>query len=144
MQAGRRFRFGRHAYNQLDMDQRERVRRAVEAPVGEAAKLLDASPNADAHTRLTILIDGWGRGLAAGLEELAVAVRELERSSATDREISTDEPGGEPSRGAASPEGEQRGRGEARDLSEAGEEQLREEAQRSREETAALREEAPP
>jgi hypothetical protein len=125
------------------MDQRERVRRAVEAPVGEAAKLLDASPNADAHTRLTILIDGWGRGLAAGLEELAVAVRELERSSATDREISTDEPGGEPSRGAASPEGEQRGR-EARDLSEAGEEQLREEAQRSREETAALREEAPP
>jgi hypothetical protein len=62
------------------MPNRERVARAIEGPVEEAAKLLAELTDTDAHTRLTIAIDGWGRGLAAGLEELAVAVDELHRS----------------------------------------------------------------
>jgi hypothetical protein len=66
------------------MSNRERVLRAIEAPVEEAAKLLAELTDADAHTRLTIALDGWGRGLAAGLEELAVAVDELRRSTGED------------------------------------------------------------
>ena len=63
------------------MAERERVQKAIEAPVDEAAKLLAESPAADLETRLAMRIDGWGRGLAAGLEELAIAVEELRRST---------------------------------------------------------------
>jgi len=62
--------------------ERERVKKAIEAPVAEAAKLLEESRGADAETRLAMRIDGWGRGLAAGLEELAVSLAELRRSAA--------------------------------------------------------------
>ena len=63
------------------MAERERVQKAIEAPVEEAAKLLAEASEADAETRLAMRIDGWGRGLAAGLEELAIAVEELRRST---------------------------------------------------------------
>ena len=59
------------------MAERERVREAIQTPVDEAVKLLDASPNADEHVRLQMLINGWGRGIAAGLEELAIAIGDL-------------------------------------------------------------------
>ena len=124
------------------MDERERVRRAIEGPVGEAVRLLNESPTADVQTRLTILINGWGRGLAAGLEELAVAVRDLRRSPATDAEISSSEPDAQPSSAGSSPASEKSEHREAQELSEADEGQLRAQAERSREATAALREEA--
>ena len=63
------------------MPERERVTKAIEAPVAEAAKLLAEASEADVETRLAMRIDGWGRGLAAGLEELAIAVEELRRAS---------------------------------------------------------------
>ena len=61
------------------MAERERVQKAIEAPVEEASKLLAESSESDVETRLAMRIDGWGRGLAAGLEELAIAVAELRR-----------------------------------------------------------------
>lgn len=63
------------------MSERDRVTKAIEAPVEAATKLLDESRAADLETRLAMRIDGWGRGLAAGLEELAIAVSELRRAS---------------------------------------------------------------
>jgi hypothetical protein len=59
---------------------RERIRLAIEAPVGEAEKLLSELKDADSETRLSILISGWSRGLASALEELAIAVDELQQS----------------------------------------------------------------
>jgi hypothetical protein len=50
------------------MPERERVQQAVEGSVAEAMKLLDEARGADTETRLMILINGWGRGLSAGLE----------------------------------------------------------------------------
>ena len=64
------------------MAERERVKKAIEARVEESAKLLAESSESDVETRLAMRIDGWGRGLAAGLEELAVAVAELRRQGA--------------------------------------------------------------
>jgi hypothetical protein len=66
------------------MAERERVKTAIEAPVAEAAKLLDESRGSDVETRLAMLIDGWGRGLAAGLEELAIAVGDLRGAPGVD------------------------------------------------------------
>jgi hypothetical protein len=63
------------------MAERERVKQAIETPVDEAAKLLEELPHGDLETRVAILIDGWGRGLAAGLEEIAIAIGELRRAS---------------------------------------------------------------
>ena len=68
------------------MAERERVKRAIEAPVADAAKLLEESRAADAETRLAMLIDGWGRGLAAGLEELAIAMTDLRRARSDEAE----------------------------------------------------------
>jgi hypothetical protein len=96
--------------------ERERVKKAIEAPVEAAGKLLDESPRGDVETRLAMLIDGWGRGLAAGLEELAIALADLRGESNDDGQAQT-----APSRT---------------------EDQLRADAERSREETAALRDEA--
>ena len=61
------------------MATRDRVREAIEAPTAEAGKLLAELREGDDHERLTILIDGWGRGLAAALEELALTLDELQR-----------------------------------------------------------------
>ena len=65
------------------MGLRERIRRAVQEPVNEAEKLLDELQDADGETKLSILISGWGRGLAAGLEELAIAIDEQPQQPAT-------------------------------------------------------------
>ena len=59
------------------MAERERVQKAVERPVAEAVKLLDETRGADTEKRLMMLINGWGRGLSAGLEELAIAIEEI-------------------------------------------------------------------
>jgi hypothetical protein len=67
--------------------ERERVKRAIEAPVADAAKPLEESRAADAETRLAMLIDGWGRGLAAGLEELAIAMTDLRRARSDEAEL---------------------------------------------------------
>jgi hypothetical protein len=58
---------------------REAVHDAIQGPVEQATKLAADVPEDDPHTRLTILIDGWGRGLAAGLEELAATLDEVRR-----------------------------------------------------------------
>src|SRR5207247_9473705 len=71
------------------MGQRKRVQRAIEAPVSEADKLLADLQNADSETRMSILISGWGRGLAAGLEELAIAVDELQQQNADTMSVPT-------------------------------------------------------
>jgi hypothetical protein len=51
---------------------RDRVREAIESSVDEAARTLAEAPDADDHVRLTILLEGWFRGLAGALEEIAV------------------------------------------------------------------------
>src|SRR4051795_3576218 len=70
---------------------RERIRKAIEAPVRDAEKLLNELSDADGDTRLSILISGWSRGLAAALEELAIAVDEL-RQPATRATAETSPP----------------------------------------------------
>jgi hypothetical protein len=120
------------------MAERERVRSAIEAPVDAAAKLLDESAHADVETRLAMLIDGWGRGLAAGLEELAIAVAELRRAPSVD-DVRTQPPATH-----HAPEAETSNE-EAIDNDDhvvRSEDELRAEAARSREATAALREES--
>ncbi|HEX3806747.1 MAG TPA: hypothetical protein VHV52_08195 [Gaiellaceae bacterium] len=61
------------------MGVRERVVDAIGDPVNEAEKLLAEAQHADEHTRLTILMTGWFRGLAAALEELAIELDEQHR-----------------------------------------------------------------
>ncbi len=120
------------------MAERERVKAAIDASVERAAKLLDELPKGDVETRLTILIEGWGRALAAGLEELAIAVADLRREPSTD-DASAQPPRATPpakAADAASSDEEARGGGVR------GEDELRAEAARSRQETAALREES--
>jgi hypothetical protein len=119
------------------MADRERVKKAIEAPVDAATKLLDEMPKGDVETRLAMLIDGWGRGLAAGLEELAISIGELRRAPASDKAGTP----ASPPRPAppAEPDGkiETAGGDEART-----EEELQAQAVRSRKETAALRDES--
>jgi hypothetical protein len=118
---------------------RERIRLAIEAPVGEAEKLLNELKDADSETRLSILISGWSRGLAGALEELAIAVDELQQSGrrATAETSPPSVPEEAGSEQAAT--GEQ---AEHTDLEEAGDERLVDEARRSREQTAELQKEA--
>ena len=117
------------------MGARDRVRDAIQASVDDAQRDLRDLQDADSETRLTVLIDGWARGLAAALEELAIAVDELERlrpeASAPEREPvpTLDEPAGEPE-----------DRAEQLDLAGADEDRLTEEARRSRAATAELQE----
>lgn len=61
------------------MGARERVVDAIEAPVTEAEKLLAEAQHADEHTRLTILMTAWFRGIAGALEELALELDEQRR-----------------------------------------------------------------
>lgn len=117
------------------MAERERVKRAIEAPVDEAAKLLDESSGAELETRLAMRIDGWGRGLAAGLEELAVTLAELRRAAAPDK------PHEPPSTPGPSPRDDGGAEVEA-EHEVRSEEELRAEAARSREATTALRQES--
>lgn len=125
------------------MSERERVRHAIEGPVEEAVKLVDASAAADVETRLSMLINGWGRGLAAGLEELAIAVGDLRRHpgpTAPEPEPELESARQRPPAKSAEPEQEEPEQDEDRS---ADEEELRRRAVRSREETAELREETP-
>jgi hypothetical protein len=59
------------------MSLRDRVHKAIEGPVGQADKLLAEYDGADAAAKLEILIGGWGRGISAALEEIAIAVDDL-------------------------------------------------------------------
>ena len=59
------------------MGVRERVQRAIEGPVADAAKLVDEAAHADDHTKLSLQLNGWFRGISAALEELAVELEVL-------------------------------------------------------------------
>ena len=59
------------------MGVRERVQRAIEGPVTDAAKLVDEAVHADDHTKLSLQLNGWFRGISAALEELAVELEVL-------------------------------------------------------------------
>jgi hypothetical protein len=118
------------------MGVRERVQEAIQAPVEAAAQELRELQDADVETRLTLLIDGWARGLAAALEELAVAIDDLERrrpvpSAGEQPAVPAVE---EPARDVGD-------RPEELDLEGAGEDRLIDEARRSRAATAELRKE---
>jgi hypothetical protein len=121
------------------MAERERVQQAVESSVAEAMKLLDEARGADTETRLMILINGWGRGLSAGLEELALAIEGFRRADAV-------EPMPHHTRDERPPE--QPEASESADVpddsnkEQPDEEQLRARAVDSRAATASLREEA--
>lgn len=119
---------------------RTRVRLAIETPVTESESLLNELTDADVETRLSILIRGWGRGVAAALEELAIAVEELQRTRPPQRAPEPAEPTPIEDQAAeeqAAPE-EHVPQANAADR---GEEQLADQARRSREETAKLQEE---
>jgi len=66
------------------MGLRERVQQAIAGPVGESERLLNDLPTADAETKLSILVSGWGRGLSAALEELAIAIDDLQGQRTTE------------------------------------------------------------
>jgi hypothetical protein len=116
------------------MGLRERVQQAIAGPVGESERLLNDLPTADAETKLSILISGWGRGLSAALEELAIAIDDLQGQRTTETPAATplsrqaEETSSEPA--------------ERTDLTNADEGQLIDEARKSREETADAREKA--
>ncbi len=121
------------------MGLRERVQRALEGPVGESERLLTDLPNADAETKLSLLISGWGRGVSAALEELAIAIDELreQRTTArldpTERGQATEQKQPHAAAGSSSKQAERTGLNE---------EQLIDEARESSEETAEVRKEA--
>jgi hypothetical protein len=117
---------------------RERIRQAIEAPVGEAEKLLNELKDADSETRLSILISGWSRGLAAALEELAITVDEL-RQPGPRATAETSSPG--VAEEAVSEQAATEEETAHADLAEAGDERLLDEARRSREQTAELQKE---
>ena len=118
---------------------RERIRKAIEAPVGEAEKLLNELQDADGETKLSILISGWSRGLAAALEELAIAVDELRRPGP--QATTETSPPPEVDEGVSEPAATEERAAHA-DLEEVGDDRLLDEARRSREQTAELREQA--
>ncbi|HLX77438.1 MAG TPA: hypothetical protein VKR27_01015, partial [Acidimicrobiales bacterium] len=121
------------------MPERDRVRRATEDSVSEAGRLLDQARGADGETRLMILITVGGRGLAAGLEELALAVESM-RQAGTSEPASDglDRPGPRPTE-AAVPTKQPDKQADETDRVDADEESLRARAAESREATAALR-----
>jgi hypothetical protein len=59
------------------MSLQARVHTALEAPVVAAEKILDELPEDDAQERLAIQLDGWGRGIADALEEIAIDLDSL-------------------------------------------------------------------
>jgi hypothetical protein len=116
---------------------RIRVHEAVEAAVRDAADLAERS-NADGETRLRMVVDGWGRGLAAALEELAVSVDELWRLMAPSDPEPEQAPGPPQAPSRAEPAAES-----SPPVTDEDEEQLRARAAASRAETKALGEEKP-
>jgi hypothetical protein len=116
------------------MGLRERVQQAIAGPVGESERLLNDLPTADAETKLSILVSGWGRGLSAALEELAIAIDDLQGQRTTETPATTP-----PSKQAEETSSEPT---ERTDLTNADEAQLIDEARKSREETADAREKA--
>jgi hypothetical protein len=116
------------------MGLRERVQQAIAGPVGESERLLNDLPTADAETKLSILVSGWGRGLSAALEELAIAIDDLQGQRTTETPAATP-PSGQAEETSSEP-------AERTDLTNADEAQLIDEARKSREETADAREKA--
>ena len=116
------------------MGLRERVQQAIAGPVGESERLLNDLPTADAETKLSILVSGWGRGLSAALEELAIAIDDLQGQRTTETPTATP-PSGQAEETSSEP-------AERTDLTNADEAQLIDEARKSREETADAREKA--
>jgi hypothetical protein len=116
------------------MGLRERVQQAIAGPVGESERLLNDLPTADAETKLSILASGWGRGLSAALEELAIAIDDLQGQRTTETPAATP-PSGQAEETSSEP-------AERTDLKNADEAQLIDEAGKSREETADAREKA--
>ena len=117
---------------------RERVRQAIAGPVAEAEQLLADLQDADADTRLSILVSGWFRGLAAALEELALALDDLLAHPATET-TAPPRPSERNEETLSSPAAAESS--ERVDLTEVDADQLREQARKSREETAKLRQE---
>ncbi len=117
------------------MGLRERVQQAITEPVSESERLLDQLESSDLEAKLSILISGWGRGLAAALEELAVALDDLrnQRSSATPAPPLKRQVGEEQSADSAPTSGATQADSQVLD-----EQQLIEQAKKSSEETAAL------
>jgi hypothetical protein len=118
---------------------REHVRQAIAGPVAEAEKLLAELQDADADTRVSILVSGWFRGLAAALEELSIAVDDLFAQLAAENAVPAPPP--EESEETLSPSAPEQS-SERVDLTEADEKELSETARQSREETARVRQEA--
>jgi len=116
------------------MGLRERVQQAIVGPVGESERLLNDLPTADAETKLSILVSGWGRGLSAALEELAIAIDDLQGQRTTETPAATP-PSAQAEETSSEP-------AERTDLTNADEAQLIDEARKSREETADAREKA--
>ncbi len=116
------------------MGLRERVEQAIAGPVGESERLLNDLPSADAETKFSILVNGWGRGLSAALEELAIAIDDLQGQRTTETPAATP-PSGQTEETSSEP-------AERTDLTNADEAQLIDEARKSREETADAREKA--
>jgi len=121
------------------MGARERVHRAIESAVNDADTTLGETPHAGDHERLTILVEGWFRGLGDALEELAIEVDLLRAARLEDEE-------GEPAAAAAARVPEPSGSHERADRDRgdepADEAALAERARAAREETEAVRAEA--
>jgi hypothetical protein len=117
------------------------VHEAIERSVSESETLLAELDSKDVETRLPLLVTGWLRGIAAALEELAIAVDDLQARAEGDDAPAAPEaaPRGTESQAA---EDTEKGDRPAQQRAEADEEGLLEEARRSREETAEVREEA--
>jgi hypothetical protein len=120
--------------NPRAMGLRERVQQAIAGPVGESERLLNDLTTADAETKLSILVSGWGRGLSAALEELAIAIDDLQGQRIIETPAAAP-----PSRQAEETSSEP---AERTDLTNADEAQMIDEARKSREESADAREEA--
>jgi hypothetical protein len=119
---------------------RERVRRAIAGPVAESEKLLADLRDAETETSLSILVSGWFRGLAAAIEELAIAVDDIRSQRAA--ESTSAGTIAEEGRATPSPAAPAAETSERVDLSEADAEQMIDTARNSREEAAKLRQEA--
>jgi hypothetical protein len=124
------------------MELRERIRRAIQEPVARSEQLLDELEDANVETTLSILISGWGRGLAAALEELAIAIDQLRRQPTSVVDSTSPPPEPPPPEQAPRHHQDQDNEEARADLATAGEAQLLEKAKRSREQTTQLREES--
>jgi hypothetical protein len=59
------------------MSLQNRVHTALETRVGAADKLVGELSDDEVHKRLAIQLDGWGRGIADALEEIALELDAL-------------------------------------------------------------------